>query len=260
MSRRRSWWTELTVDGRPWSVRHPTDLVRRAAYLARVRRTAGQADALAAETMAGWDHDAFIARFRPYWDPFPTKRPPKYLDLKVHMQESAERCLSLGLFEDGGKKRILDLGCGPGYFLAACRSLGHEVLGVDLDDQPLYNDLIDFLAIPRIIHRVTPSAPLPPLDGPFDIVTAFGVVFNFEPGPTGGSWPAADWDQVLATFVDAVVPGGKVVIHFNADSRTGQVYPSGLRRLLARRPGIEARFFGEHLEITRGRPSEASAS
>ena len=68
-------------------------------------------------------------RLRPFWDPFPTKRAPKYLALDYFMRDSAERCFSLGLFDDGRPKRILDLGCGPGYFLSLCRSLGHEVFG-----------------------------------------------------------------------------------------------------------------------------------
>ena len=112
----------------------------------------------------------FIERFRPFWDPFPTKEARKYLALDYFMRDSAERCFALGLFDDGRPKRILDLGCGPGYFLSLCRSLGHEVVGVDLDDEPLYNELIDFQGIQRIVHAVTLGSPLPPLDGQFDIV------------------------------------------------------------------------------------------
>jgi SAM-dependent methyltransferase len=247
----RRWWKELTGEGRVWSVRHPADLVRRLSYAIRVHRTASRADVLTAQVLAGWDREVFVERFHPYWDPFPTKRPPKYLELGAYVHESAQRCCALGLFDDGQPKRILDLGCGPGYFLAVCRSLGHEVLGVDLADQPLYNELVEFLELPRIVHRVTPRSPLPPLEGEFDIVSAFGVVFNFEPGPTGGSWSAEEWADVLDTFLGVLTPGGRIVIHFNADSRTGQLYPSGLRRQLKRRPGIHARFFGEHLVIER---------
>ena len=43
------------------------------------------------------------------------------------------------------KGRLLDIGCGCGYFLAICRARWHEVLGLDLDDEPLYNDMVDFL-------------------------------------------------------------------------------------------------------------------
>ena len=36
--------------------------------------------------------------------------------------------------------QILDLGCGPGYFLYLCRLFGHEGLGLDPDDEPFFRD------------------------------------------------------------------------------------------------------------------------
>lgn len=245
------WWTELTGEGRVWSLRHPVEQARHLAHAVRVHRTRRRADALVAQVLTGWDREDFIERFRPYWDPFPTKRAPKYLDLDFFMRDSAQRCFALGLFDDGRPKRILDLGCGPAYFLSLCRSLGHEVLGMDLDDEPIYNELIDFQGIPRIVHPVTPGSPLPPLDGQFDIVSAFGVTFNFVSGSKGWSWSAEDWARALDGFLGVVAPGGKIVIHFNRDPRSGQLYPSGLRRRLDRRPEIDVRFFGEHLVIER---------
>ena len=159
----RQWWTELTGEGRTWSVRHPAEQLQHVAYVARIRRTAGRSDALAARVLAEWDHGAFTERFRRYWDPFPTKKASKYLDIGYFMRDSAERCYTLGLFDDGRPKRILDLGCGPGYFLCLSRALGHEVVGLDLDDEPLYNELIDYQGIQRLVHPVTPGAPLPAL-------------------------------------------------------------------------------------------------
>jgi SAM-dependent methyltransferase len=249
---------ELVGEGRVWSVRHPSDQARHLAYRIRRRRTARQAEALASEVLGSWDRAQFIERFRPYWDPFPTKRAPKYLALDYFVRDSTQRCYALGMFGDGKQKRILDLGCGPGYFLSACRALGHDVVGVDLADEPLYNDLIDFQGIPRILHAVTPDAPLPVLDGPVDIVSAFGVTFNFQGGPGGGAWAADEWMRVLDAFIGATRPGGKVVIHFNREPLTGQLYPSGLRARLAEKDGITARFFGELLIIDRApTPTEA---
>lgn len=223
----------------------------------RARRASGRADTLASQVLTGWDRDAFIGRFQPYWDPFPTKTAPKYLNLGHFMRDSASRCFSLGLFDDGRPKRVLDLGCGPGYFLTLCRSLGHDVVGVDLDDEPLYNDLISFQGIPRMVHAVTPAAPLPSLEGEFDVVSAFGVTFCFSNGPKGGSWSAEDWARVLDAFLAVVAPGGRIVIHFNIDPRTGRLFPAGLRRRLEGRPGIDVWFFGEHLVIERTGATDA---
>ncbi len=240
----RQWWTELTGDSRVWSIRHPAEQLRHARYLVRIRRTKGRADALSASVLGDWDRVEFIERFRPFWDPFPTKEARKYLALDYFMRDSAERCFSLGLFDDGRPKRILDLGCGPGYFLSLCRSLGHEVVGVDLDDEPLYNDLVDFQQIQRIEHAVTPGSPLPALDGHFDIISAFGVTFNFANGPEGLSWAADDWTRALEGFFGVLAPGGKVVLHFNRDPATvDSIRPasvSGSVECLTSRPASSA--------------------
>ncbi len=245
------WWTELTGDGRPWSLRHPVEQVHHITHLLRGRRSASRGNALTGRVLATWDQAAFVERFRSFWDPFPTKRAPKYLDLEYFLHDSATRCFSLGMFDDGRPKRVLDLGCGPGYFLSLCRELGHEVVGIDLDDEPLYNELIEFQELRRIVHPVTPAAPLPPLDEAFDIVSAFGVTFNFAPGPEGRPWAASDWMLAIDGFLGVVAPGGKIVIHFNREPLTGRLFPPGLRRRLGRRDDIRARFFGEHLVIER---------
>jgi SAM-dependent methyltransferase len=250
----------MTGDGRVWSLRHPAEQARHLALLLRARRMSGRAEALASKVLASWDREAFIGQFQRYWDPFPTKRAAKYLDLGFFMRDSATRCFVLGLFDDGRPKRILDLGCGPGYFLTLCRSLGNDVLGVDLDDEPLYNELISFQGIPRIVHAVTPGSPLPVMDGQFDIVSAFGVTFNFGSGPKGASWSAEEWATALDAFLAVTAPGGKIVIHFNRDPRTSQLFPPGLRRRLDERPGIDARFFGEHLVIQRTGSAATSAT
>src|SRR5205814_10039382 len=39
--------------------------------------------------------------------------------------------------------RILDLGCGAGYFLYVCRFFGHEALGLDTDEEPLFREAAD---------------------------------------------------------------------------------------------------------------------
>ena len=49
------------------------------------------------------------------------------------------------------RSRILDLGCGTGYFLYINKLLGHEVLGIDLDELPMFREMIELLQIPRAI-------------------------------------------------------------------------------------------------------------
>jgi SAM-dependent methyltransferase len=168
------------------------------------------------------------------------------------MRVAAGRYLSLGLFDHGRPMRILDLGCGCAYILAVCREMGHEVLGLDLDDEPLYNEMVDFLELPRIVHRVTPDDPLPPLDRSFDVISSFCTCFNFS--ADGSVWTAQEWVRAIDAFMGAVAPDGHLLIEFNRD-RTGRLYPPELRRMLSRSHERRARFFGSFLEVRHADPA-----
>src|SRR5687768_9510128 len=52
----------------------------------------------------------------------------KYLELDVALEATIKLFLRLGL-ESGPSQRILDIGCGPAYFLYLAKTHGHEVLG-----------------------------------------------------------------------------------------------------------------------------------
>ena len=232
-------------------LRHPTDSMRRLRFKVACLRATAQADAIVGRVLGDWDHDAFIARFAPYWDPFPTKRPAKYLHLETMVRLAALRYVAMGLFHEGRPKRVLDVGCGTGYFLAVCRSEGHDVLGIDLDDEPLYNEMVDFLDLPRVVHRVTQADPLPVLDGSFDIISAFEVVFSFGRPPETEPWDGRRWLRLFEAWAQALAPGGRIVIGFNRDPRTGRFYPPELRRLLADSAGLEGVFFGPYVMVAR---------
>ena len=59
---------------------------------------------------------------------------PKYLEIERWMEINLKRVRDLGL-DLGGRKRVLDIGCGTGYFLYICQYLGHDVLGMDVGDE-----------------------------------------------------------------------------------------------------------------------------
>src|SRR5947199_4711221 len=58
---------------------------------------------------------------------------------------------------------ILDLGCGPGYFLYLCQMFGHKILGLDADDEPFFRGTTKFFGVSRVVARIHAQAPLPDL-------------------------------------------------------------------------------------------------
>src|SRR5205823_395621 len=77
-------------------------------------------------------------------------------------------------------KHVLDLGCGGGFFLFILKSLGHSVLGLDLDQFPLFTELLDLFGVERVVWRIKALEPLPDLDQKFDWITAFSINFNLH--------------------------------------------------------------------------------
>lgn len=101
----------------------------------------------------------------------------KYLDLDTWLSRHLTHAEALGLFA-GPPRRILDIGTGNGYFPWICSRLGHDVVATDVDTMPLYDDLVAFLGIRRVVHAVETLRPLPDFGGRFDLVTAFNTVFD----------------------------------------------------------------------------------
>ena len=106
----------------------------------------------------------------------------KYLDVRHNLTEMVGEADKLGLL-DSPPIRALDIGCGAGYFLFTLKNAGHDVLGLDLPDTPLYTDVVKMLGVPRIEHRVVKQQPLPDLGKPFDLISAFSIVFDLHRTP-----------------------------------------------------------------------------
>jgi SAM-dependent methyltransferase len=115
--------------------------------------------------------------------------------------------------------RLLDLGCGPGYFLYVCRLFGHQVLGLDTDNDPLFRGTTELLKVPRVISQMAPQTALPELGQKFDLVTAHRVCFHRIRGPQRGQrkeWTPDDWtffiNDIRTRFLE---PNGRLLLDFN---------------------------------------------
>jgi SAM-dependent methyltransferase len=110
--------------------------------------------------------------------------------------------------------RILDIGSGAGYFLHVVRCLGHEPLGLDIDEQPIFRETFAALDLPRVIHRIEAYQPLPDLGAPFDLVTGHLTCFNRR--ADGSHWGREEWDFFLGDLESRMNPGGRMQFLLNA--------------------------------------------
>jgi SAM-dependent methyltransferase len=114
---------------------------------------------------------------------------------------------------------ILDLGCGAGYFLYICRLFGHEGVGLDTDDEPLFRGTTKLLGIRRIIARINPQTPLPDLGKKFDLVTSHRVCFHRIARDENGKWrewTPADWNFFINDIrTRFLTPNGRLLLEFN---------------------------------------------
>lgn len=115
--------------------------------------------------------------------------------------------------------RILDLGCGAGFFLYVSRLFGHDALGLDTDDEPLFRGTTELLNVQRVIARIERGVPLPDLGKKFDLVTGHRVCFHRLGRAAGGEpkeWSTADWkffiDDIRTRFLN---PNGRLLLDFN---------------------------------------------
>ncbi|MBN1343408.1 MAG: class I SAM-dependent methyltransferase [Phycisphaerae bacterium] len=143
----------------------------------------------------------------------------------------------LGEPADGRARRVLDYGCGPGYFLAECREAGFEPTGIE------FSRIAARYAEERLGVRVLvdPDSALGELpDAHYDLVTAWAVIEHTR-RPR----------DVLGRLVAKLVPGGVLCLTlpnlrcwryllergrwFNIANPTHLVFFSegGIRRLLA---------------------------
>jgi len=140
---------------------------------------------------------------------------PKYLDLERWMEINLRRVQDLAL-DLGGRQRVLDIGCGTGYFLYICQYLGHDVLGLDLDEEPGFTEMIELLGLNRKIWRVEAFEPLPDLGAKFDVIAAHMICFNGHKSER--LWKIPEWEFFLDDLAAKhLEPGGQVCLELNRE-------------------------------------------
>ena len=172
----------------------------------------------------------------------------KYTDVDRWLLLARERVQDLKLHRTS-PQRVLDLGCGGGFFLFILKQLGHDVQGLDIDVQPLYRELVELFALPRVIWTIKPFEPLPDLGQPFDWITAFSI--SFDCAVSGKPrWGPREWNFLLEDLQQRhLAPGGKMYFELNPGV-SGNFYTPELHDFFVRRGAKVERervFFGHGL-------------
>ncbi|HST29545.1 MAG TPA: class I SAM-dependent methyltransferase [Chthoniobacterales bacterium] len=137
----------------------------------------------------------------------------KYADVDHWLRVNRERVQDLKLHRSP-PQRVLDLGCGGGYFLFILKRFNHSILGLDVDRLPLFRELLEVFAVSRIVFEIKPFEPLPNLRQQFDWITAFSIGFDRHP-ETNARWGAKEWDFLLRDLQSQLAPGGKIYLAVN---------------------------------------------
>jgi SAM-dependent methyltransferase len=157
----------------------------------------------------------------------------RFGDTKFWIKRNVERAQDLSL-DRGPRRHILDLGCGPGFFLYVARKLGHTGVGLDMDEQPIFRDTLRLLQVDRVVHRIGPRRPLPPNDNKFDLITSYLTCFHrIErlPDGTWRTWSPGDWQFFIEDVqANQLKPGGMLLLEFHPQ-KNGQLYSAAVRDL-----------------------------
>ena len=147
----------------------------------------------------------------------------KYADYARWIPFNVNRVGGLGLHQSR-PLRLLDIGCGPGYFLAAAAACGHDCYGIDAPaavmtavERRVYSELLGALSLqdrvsPLLIERFTPMA-LPVRD--LNYITAFWICFNRHEQPD--EWGVAEWQFFVQDAMTHLREGGVLHLELNSN-------------------------------------------
>jgi SAM-dependent methyltransferase len=178
---------------------------------------------------------------------------PKYLDLDRWIAINIRRIREIEL-DLSRPKRILDLGCGAGYFLYIAQLLGHRGVGLDMDRLPMFREMTRLLGVRRVVQRIRPFHPLPDFGQKFDLITAFMICFNNHKMPD--LWAVPEWEFFLDDLAKHLRPRGRVWLELNQEY-DGTFYAPELKEFFASRG---AKIDEQKIIFTSGLRAPASTS
>lgn len=152
-------------------------------------------------------------------DPYPGSS--KYLEIQHWLELNLKLIRRFGL-DKSPRVRLLDIGTGAGYFPFLCNYYGHETVAIDLDDNPIYNELTRLLKIDRRVIRINAYEKLPALGQKFDRITAFAICFNNHHKPN--LWGVNEWRFFLNDLTtNHLTSNGRIYLGINKEQDQPQM-------------------------------------
>ncbi len=161
----------------------------------------------------------------------PGEEAPKYLQLPRWIDANLQRVRDLEL-DLGARRRILDIGSGTGYFLYICTLLGHDAVGIDLDNYPMFAETTQLLGVRRTTWRVEAFTPLPDLGPKFDVITAHMICFNGH--KSEALWGPREWEFFLDDLKRHLTGRGRIWLELNREY-DGTCYTPELKEYFEKR-------------------------
>jgi hypothetical protein len=85
---------------------------------------------------------------------------------------------------------------------------------LDIDEFPLFTQLLDLFHVERRVWTIQPFEPLPDLGRKFDWVTAFSIDFNRD-SKRDWWWGPPEWEFFLDDLKRHLNPGGRIFLGLN---------------------------------------------
>jgi len=124
--------------------------------------------------------------------------------------------------------RVLDVGCGTGFFTQFYLDHGAHVTGLDITSASVERLALQFPEARFVLADVSEAV----ADGPFDVVNAFDVLYHITDD--------ARWQQAVTHLARAVAPGGVLLVTDMFASQPGLAVHNVMRPLERYRSLIES--------------------
>lgn len=176
--------------------------------------------------LASVNKEKFAIINEKYKDVSPDPGYSKYLNIEFWMKRNMWHVFMLGLDKEK-PKNVLDIGTGNGYFPFICKYYGHTVRSIDIWTDPMFNELIELLGIPRRDYEIKNLELIPPFDVKFDVITGFMVCFNGHHSPL--LWTSKEWNFFLRDMAtNHCNPGAEAYFTLNEERDTLLFYTEEL--------------------------------